>query len=135
MINPTKLFFLRYKLTKNLRNSVYKTIIEDHLQSDQLYLDSSFSLMKLSAITGLSLPFLSTFINAEYGMNFNEFINQYRIAHFKNLIDKPAYKNLTLEAIAFQSGFKSRTTFVRSFTKVCKCSPREYYKNLKTRSH
>jgi AraC-like DNA-binding protein len=64
-------------------------------------------------------------------MNFNDFVNRYRVSFFKDLIRKSEYHQWTLEAIANKAGFNSRTTFIRAFTKFADCSPSEYLRYVK----
>jgi AraC-like DNA-binding protein len=110
----------------------YKSFIEGYLLNHKPYLVPGFSLHDLSLQTGINVPTLSALINKEYGMNFNDFINQRRINHFKVLLQQPHYQRWTLEAIANKAGFNSRTTFIRAFTKFEDCAPSEYLKCLRT---
>jgi AraC-like DNA-binding protein len=116
---------------KPLAREDYKSFVEDHLKRSRPYLVQGFSLQDLSAQTGINVPTLSALINKEYGMNFNDFINRFRVGYFKELLLNPMYHQWTLEAIAHQAGFNSRTTFIRAFTKFADCSPSEYLKYVK----
>jgi len=109
----------------------YRSFIEDFLVNQKPYLIHGFSLQDLSTYTGINIPTLSALINKEYGMNFNDFVNQYRVRHFKELLAQPQYHQWTLEAIAQKAGFNSRTTFIRAFTKFADCSPSVYLKFVK----
>ena len=109
----------------------YRTFIEDFLTNQKPYLIQGFSLQDLSTYTGINIPTLSALINKEYGMNFNDYVNQYRVRYFKDLLAQPEYHQWTLEAIAQKAGFNSRTTFIRAFTKFADCSPSVYLKNVK----
>lgn len=109
----------------------YRSFIEDFLANQKPYLIQGFSLQDLSTYTGINIPTLSALINKEYGMNFNDFVNQYRVRYFKELLAQPQYHQWTLEAIAQKAGFNSRTTFIRAFTKFADCSPSVYLKFVK----
>jgi AraC-like DNA-binding protein len=109
----------------------YKSFVEEYLNRVRPYLVQGFSLQDLSNQTGINVPTLSALINKEYGMNFNDFINRFRVGYFKELLLNPMYHQWTLEAIAHQAGFNSRTTFIRAFTKFADCSPSEYLKYVK----
>jgi AraC-like DNA-binding protein len=117
---------------KKMRNREdYKSLIENYLINQKPYLIHGFSLQDLSAFSGINIPTLSALINKEYRMNFNDFVNQYRVMYFKNLLILPEYHQWTLEAIAQKAGFNSRTTFIRAFTKFSDCSPSKYLKFVK----
>jgi AraC-like DNA-binding protein len=119
---------------KPVSKDSYKTYVVEYLQRDKPFLMPGFTLQDMSLQTGINVPTLSALINREYGMNFNDFINQYRVEFFKDLVQNPEYHRWTLEAIAHQAGFNSRTTFIRAFTKFVECSPSEYLKYVKMNS-
>lgn len=110
----------------------YKSFIVEFLLNYKPFLKPGFSLQDLSLQTGINVPTLSALINKEYGMNYNDFVNQYRVDYFKSLLQQPVYHQWTLEAIANKAGFNSRTTFIRAFTKFEECAPSEYLKYVRT---
>ena len=71
---------------------------------------------------------LSAFINREYGMGFREFLNRYRVQYFLDNLHTPSWSNLTLEAIAWQCGFNSRSTFINHSKKMTGKTPSEFMK-------
>lgn len=113
------------------RAMLQKHHVEEFMIIQKPYLAHGFSLQELSAKTGINVPTLSALINREYRMNFNDFINQHRVAYFKELLLNEDYHRWTLEALAYKAGFNSRTTFIRAFTKFACCSPSQYLKKLK----
>jgi AraC-like DNA-binding protein len=116
---------------KPLNKDHYRPYLEEYLHKNRPFLTPGFSLQDMSLQTGINVPTLSALINKEYGMNFNDFINQYRVAYFKELVRRSEYHQWTLEAIANKAGFNSRTTFIRAFTKFADCSPSEYLRFVK----
>ena len=64
---------------------------------------------------------------------FREFLNRYRVDYFKENLEKPGWKNLTLEAIAAECGFNSRITFISNFKKITGTTPSEYIKTATSR--
>ncbi len=118
-------------LRKPTNRAFFKQYVEDTLLEQKSFLKQGFSLKDLSIETGINLPTLSALINKEYGMNFNDFINKYRVDYFKYLLSLPKYMQWTLEATAMKAGFNSRTTFIRAFTKFTDCSPSDYLKTIR----
>ena len=108
-----------------------KRVIEEHFLEKKPFLQTEYSLEQLVADTRIPRYILSAFINREYGMGFREFINRYRIDFFKKNLGDPAWQNLTLEAIAEECGFNSRSSFISNFKKISGQTPSEY---LKTQS-
>ncbi|NUO01814.1 MAG: helix-turn-helix domain-containing protein [Saprospiraceae bacterium] len=105
-----------------------KKSLEEVIKNNQPYRNPGLSLTDLAEMTGTSPHSLSRVINEGYGMNFNDFINAYRIEEFKRLVQLEEYRNQTLLAIAFAVGFNSKSAFNRSFKKLEDCTPREYLK-------
>lgn len=118
-------------LRKPKNRDFFKQYIEDILFENKSYLKQGFSLKDFSKETGINLPTLSALINKEYGMNFNDYINQQRVEYFKYLLSLPKFMQWTLEATAMKAGFSSRTTFIRAFTKFTECSPSDYLKAVR----
>lgn len=102
--------------------------IRSIIASQQLYLDPDINLQKLAAIAEVPTWQVSKVLNKVIGKNFYELIAAYRIAHAKQLIASDVFNKLTLEHIAQQSGFKSKSSFNRYFKSIEQCSPQEYKK-------
>ena len=60
-------------------------------------------------------------------MNFNEFINQYRIEYAKNLLNAETKK--TILDVAYESGYNSKSAFYKHFTSVTSMTPAQYRKS------
>ncbi|MBL0268466.1 MAG: AraC family transcriptional regulator [Chitinophagaceae bacterium] len=72
------------------------------------------------------LPLLSMVINKGFSMNFNDWVNKYRLEEVKSLFEKGEHKKQTLLSIAFECGFNSKATFNRAFKKATGITPREW---------
>lgn len=94
------------------------------------YLNPQVTLVGLSKELGISSNLLSFVINSGFEKNFNDFINEYRIAEVKAKLSSTASQNLTLLGIAFACGFNSKATFNRAFKKFTGLSPKEYQDQL-----
>jgi AraC-like DNA-binding protein len=53
-----------------------------------------------------------------------------RLRHFITKIDATILDALTIEAIAFESGFSSKSSFYRAFNRFYDCTPSEYLETL-----
>jgi len=105
------------------------TTIEEALNkalTNNILLQHQYSLTQLADETKLSTHKLSAFINSHYQMNFNDFINRFRVKAVINKLESGESEIKTLAAIAKECGFKSRTTFIRAFKKETGIPPGEY---------
>jgi len=111
--------------------TAYKPILELHLEKNRPYLQQGYNVAKLSAETGIPQHHLSALLNKVYGVRFNDFINQYRIKHITSHFDKDGWNKMTLEGMASEAGFNSRTTFFNAIKKSTGLSPSEYINKIK----
>jgi AraC-like DNA-binding protein len=69
-------------------------------------------------------------INEGTGMNFNDFINRYRVEAVKKAFEQGEHQRKTLEGIAWEAGFNSKSTFLRAFKKHTAMTPTQYKNSL-----
>ena len=79
--------------------------------TEKPYLNRELTVYDLSGQIKIPRHFLSEVINEHMGMNFYSLVNEYRVEEVKKRIVDPAYKNLTILAIAYDSGFNSKSSF------------------------
>lgn len=60
------------------------------------------------------------------GMNFFDFINSHRITEAKKRLISSQYKHLSIEGIAFDVGFKTKTSFNTAFNKFVGTTPSKF---------
>lgn len=100
------------------------------VKENRYYQDPELSLTLLAEKLGLTTHELSRIINTALKKNFNDFINEYRVAEVTKKMRDPAYDHLTLMGIAYNSGFNSQSTFHRTFKELTGKTPAEYKKEL-----
>ena len=122
---------IAYQLTREKRDQIL-AMIEEHLETAKPYLKHGYSLRNLSDDLDVTYTYLSFIINREYGVNFNDLINRYRINHMRQLMAGPDAHRFTLEGLANQSGFSSRSTFYRAFQKSTGRMPSAFLRDLLT---
>jgi AraC-like DNA-binding protein len=104
----------------------FKIMVEKYFNEKKPYLNTEYSLDNMVFETKIPRYLLSAFINREYGMGFREFLNRYRVSYFKENLSNPEWTHLTLEAIAKECGFNSRSGFIFNFKKIAGQTPSEY---------
>jgi len=98
------------------------------MQQQKLYLQPSLSLTQVAQQLQISPHQLSEFLNQETQQTFNDFVNTYRIQDAKMLLQQPQSQLLTIEAIAYEVGFNSPSTFYRYFNKFVGVTPSAWLK-------
>ena len=108
---------------------LYKQLISVMEEGD-IYRDSSLTVGKVAKRLNISNRYLSGLIHTFADMNFNSFVNQYRIENAKELMRKSEFDNYTLEAIGREVGFNSKTSYIHSFKKFTGVTPSIYKKEF-----
>ncbi len=106
--------------------SKYKDRLLEVMKRDKPYLDQTLKLGQLSEILSWNPGLLSEVINEGTGKNFNDFVNEYRVNEFIQRLDSGEHRKLTLLAIAFDSGFNSKSTFNAVFKKFTGITPNQF---------
>ncbi|WP_461630626.1 helix-turn-helix domain-containing protein [Labilibaculum euxinus] len=104
--------------------------VVDFTQTEKPYLNPSVSLRDLANQVEIHPNQLSWLLNEYVGKKFNEFINYYRLEHFKELAKNPENAHISIIGLAYESGFNSKTVFNTFFKKELGITPLEYLKNL-----
>ena len=105
--------------------------IRKHMKEKKSFLQHGYTLKMFSDETQIPVHYLSGFINKYYKMNFNDFINEYRIIFSIDKLLKKEWMYKKLETIANESGFNNRNTFISAFKKVTGVLPSAFLKDIK----
>lgn len=103
--------------------------LREHLQhfmeKQKPYLDSQLTLQKLAILSDIPAYRISDILNKHIGVNFFDFVNRYRVEEWKRQI-VDASSSTTIQEVAFQSGFNSKSSFNAAFKKHTGQTPSEY---------
>lgn len=114
-LTPEKIKSLASQLTK-------------HMEIEKPFLDENLSLSMLAGQSGISQTYLSQIINQHFKMNFYDFVNRYRVEEAEQKLSSSDFNHLSVLGIAFDCGFKSKSSFNRYFKKYTGISPSEFKK-------
>lgn len=121
--NHTKTSFFTDEMRVEISSS-----IENHFKNNKPFLAAGYKIKDLSQELNTPIYLISSFINQEYGKNFNELINDYRVDYITDLLkESPDSQNFTLEAVAKSAGFNSRNTFIGAVKKKSGMTPSNYF--------
>jgi YesN/AraC family two-component response regulator len=78
----------------------------------------------------LELPanYVSQLLNQGFDKNFSEYVNTFRLHEFKQRVLLEENKDLTIMAVAYDSGFNSKTVFNTFFKKIEGITPNTFLK-------
>jgi AraC-type DNA-binding domain-containing proteins len=93
-----------------------------------LYKDPNLKLNDLAQHINISMHQLSQLLNDNLGKSFSTYINEYRIAEACKLIT--TNERLTFEAIGYEVGYNSKSTFYAAFRKIKDMTPALYKESV-----
>ena len=128
---------VNYKQKKKYKQSLldtdeiknYSKELELIMEDYKLYLNPDLSLKDLASYLELPANYVSQLLNLGFQKNFSEYVNSYRVNEFKERVLLEEYKGLTLMAVAYDSGFNSKTVFNTFFKKIEGTTPNSYLRS------
>jgi len=103
-----------------------KSKLKDLMEQELLFERSDLTLSDVALKLETNAVVLSKVVNQQFNLNFNDYVNQYRVNAVIERIANPQFKNQTLLAIAFDAGFNSKATFNRAFKKFTNKNPKDF---------
>jgi AraC-like DNA-binding protein len=129
--NGTVEKYTRSGLKTNQAEAILKQLLKT-MDDNKPYLNRDLTIYDLSAMTGISRHYITQVLNEHHGKNFFSFINEYRVNEAANRMGNIRYANYTILAIAYDSGFNSKSAFNRFFRDQMGMTPSEYRESLLT---
>ena len=121
-------YISREKLTE------METTLSSFFLNKKPFLVPGYTINDLAKESGIPSRRLSAYLNQVLSLSFTDFLNKHRIEYCLMNLKAGAWKNLTLEAIAGESGFNNRNSFTRSFKKNTGINPSLFILRLKNHS-
>ncbi|MBX2820996.1 MAG: helix-turn-helix domain-containing protein [Rhodothermaceae bacterium] len=104
----------------------YLGLLLNYMEEDKPYRNSNIRLDDIAQALAIPSHHLSQVINEQLGVNFNEFVNAYRVEEVKQKLLNPSHAHLNILALAFDAGFNSKTSFNRIFKQFTGKTPSLY---------
>lgn len=98
------------------------------MEKEKLYTHADLKLSDVANKMNILPHTLSQLINDNLGKSFTQFINEYRVLEAKNLIQSNA--TIKLEAVGYDCGFNSKSTFYSVFKKMTRTTPAKYKESI-----
>lgn len=113
-------------LNKEAMSELY-TRIQDYMATSPEIYNPDFGLNQLAEALKSNVRYLSQTVNEMSGKNFPTFLGEYRVREACRQLSNPDTPGrLTIEAIANNVGFKSRSAFSVVFKRITGLSPSDY---------
>lgn len=122
---PKKEKYKNSNLTEGLKKG-YITKILDFMKTEKPHLNPELTIQDLSKQLNITRHHLTEVLNNDLGKNFFNFINEYRVEEVKKRLLDEKFDHLTIVAIAFDSGFNSKSTFNSIFKQQTEKTPSKW---------
>jgi AraC-like DNA-binding protein len=131
---PPKKVEIKYEKS-GLKNDDAQKHLErlvNYVEYEKPFLNGDLTIQDLSDKLDIPKHHLTQIINEKLKKNFYTFINEYRVKHFKSLLHNSSFQNYTLLALAYESGFNSKSSFNVIFKKITGLTPSQFKKEQDT---
>ena len=88
--------------------------MESYFRKEKPYLNKNFKLSDLVDALDVNRTVISSFINQTYGVNFNRYLNRWRLKEFKRLQKLPANNNKSIYYLQQKAGFTNNKHYLRT---------------------
>lgn len=109
----------------------YEERLQNFMIAEKPYLESKITISELAQRMNIPVNHLSQVVNEQFNQNFFDFINNYRVKAFQQLVQERDVQQYTLLALAYEAGFNSKSSFNAIFKKTAGMTPSEYVKSLR----
>lgn len=108
----------------------FAEVLNTYMQRTKAYQDVDFSMDKLSFDTNISRRYISETLNIYFLKSFYQYINEYRIDEFLQELNRRIERDLEINMLimAYQCGFKTKSSFNQYFKKIVGTTPTAYIK-------
>ncbi len=100
--------------------------LEKYFADQRPYLQKTLNINEVAIGVGIPARDLSFILNQHFNQRFTDFVNRYRIEYVIQQIKAGFCDKYTLETLANQAGFTSKTTFNTAFKKHTQLTPSEF---------
>lgn len=99
------------------------------LIKEEVFTNSDLSLKSLAEELETNTSYLSAIINSHFNINLKSLLNKHRINKARKMVVSNDFKHYSMEGIATEVGFKSRSAFYQAFRIDTGLSPTLYIEN------
>jgi AraC-like DNA-binding protein len=104
--------------------------LHQFMREQMPFLQFGYSIRDLADDLDIPSYQLSAYLNREIGLNFNDYLNQFRVRYCEELMQKGLIGQLNLKGLALKCGFSNRNTLTTAFKKFTGFTPSVYTRHI-----
>ena len=112
------------------KNSLLFAELSRIMEEEKAYRDGTLTVDKLSARLQTNRSYLSRVINEQTGLNFNKYINKFRITEAIGMLSDKSNPDIQMKKIGYTLGFNSPSTFYKAFSEETGMSPSTFRRKI-----
>lgn len=101
-------------------------VITNSIHDTLIFLKHNLTIVDIAEATQIHPKRISYALNNQLKLNFNNFINKFRVDKAKELLGNEKFNHLSIEGIGMEVGFRTKATFYSAFKKYEGCTPAKY---------
>lgn len=113
-------------LISSEQRQIFLTRLIDSMEREQLFRNGELKLEELAEHLAMTAHELSQLINEACAVNFQEYLNHFRVEALKLSLLDPEQQNATILELALAAGFNSKSSLNRTFKKHTGSTPSEW---------
>lgn len=122
--NSNKIPFIEYNYVEQIK------LINNYFVNEKKFQIQKLHLSIVAVSLNIPVRDLSYIINNYYELNFNDFVNKFRIEYIINKLTPSNLELYTIDALSKEAGFSSKSSFYRAFNKIHQITPLQYIENF-----
>ncbi len=122
----------RTSLLKNLDLDAVQGRLVEAMESQHIYREEDLTLQGLADRVGITPHQLSEYFNSRLGVNFNGFVNGYRVKEARRLLLEDPDR--TVLSVAYAVGFNSKSSFNTAFARQVGVTPTDFRAKERSKS-
>lgn len=122
----------KYQKSSLTDNSIEYIVdkLDGIMETEKLYTKGDLKLQEVATRLDITVHALSQAINVAKDKKFTDYLNELRVKEATRLMESEEYEQAKLMAVAIDSGFNNKTSFLNAFKKYTNQTPSEFRKEL-----
>lgn len=127
------LFFKPLIKTKSIHraNAAVDQLLDKAMNEDKLFRNPKLTSQQLATALGLPMNELTQYINSQHEVNISQYLNKFRTQEAIDLMKGDFLERFSMEALAKEAGFNSKSSFYKVFKDQTGKTPSAYLKSVR----